>query len=58
MSQSLFCGPQVAFGAKITTLRHVKITSVYGISSTQCCKDSAKPCTNLKKSRTEKNWLF
>ena len=26
-------------------LRHVEITSMYGNTSTQCCKDSAKPCT-------------
>ena len=25
-------------------LRHVEITSMYGNTSTQCCKDSAKPC--------------
>ena len=26
-------------------LRHVEIISMYGNTSTQCCKDSAKPCT-------------
>ena len=25
-------------------LRHVEITSMYGNTFTQCCKDSAKPC--------------
>ena len=30
---------------KMTTLRHVEITSMYGNTSTQCCKDSAKPYT-------------
>ena len=27
----------------MTALRHVEITSMYGNTSTQCCKDSAKP---------------
>ena len=35
-----------AWCSKMTTLRHVEITSMYGNTSTQCCKDSIKPVMN------------
>ena len=33
----------------IHMLRHGEVTSIYGNTSTLCCKDSAKPCITLGK---------